>query len=284
MPLSNDARIAALHVYPVKGCRGLSPAAVRVETTGFATAGVGDREWMVIDGNGRFVTQREFPRLALVDVAADGRALHLAAPGLPALEVALGQSAPRLRDVVVWASVVRGSDAGDMAASWLSDWLATSVRLVRFDRDLPRACNPEFAGDSRAHTFFADGYPVLVIGAASLADLNERLTAQGSAALPMNRFRPNVVLENTDPYAEDHLDTITAGDLVLRCVKPCVRCQVTTTDQASARVGVEPLRTLGSYRMSERFGGVTFGVNAVVIAGAGSELATGTGVKLEYRF
>lgn len=277
----SNATVAALHVYPVKGCRPLAPARVRVDTTGFATGGVGDREWMVVDRNGRFVTQRESPRLALIDIAADDAALRMSAPDVDPLEVPLGVSG-ELRDVEVWRSAVRGVDAGTAASAWLSAWLDADVRLVRFDRSLPRPCNPDYAGGTGAHTMFADGYPVLVIGSASLADLNARLASRGSPMLPMSRFRPNLVLDGLDPYAEDHVDTIVAGDVALRCVKPCVRCQVTTTNQATAEIGVEPLRTLGGYRMDERMGGVTFGVNAIVVAGG--ELATGDKVRYEYRF
>lgn len=277
----SNATVAALHVYPVKGCRPLAPARVRVDTTGFATGGVGDREWMVVDRNGRFVTQRESPRLALIDIATDDAALRMSAPDVDPLEVPLGVSG-ELRDVEVWRSAVRGVDAGTAASAWLSAWLDADVRLVRFDRSLPRPCNPDYAGGTGAHTMFADGYPVLVIGSASLADLNARLASRGSPALPMSRFRPNLVLDGLDPYAEDHVDTIVAGDVALRCVKPCVRCQVTTTNQATAEIGVEPLRTLGGYRMDERMGGVTFGVNAIVVAGG--ELATGDKVRYEYRF
>jgi uncharacterized protein YcbX len=280
--LSSHARIAALHVYPIKGCRPLSPKRVRVETTGFATAGVGDREWMAVDREGRFVTQREFPRLALIELSTGNGALHLSAPAMPPLALPLATPAMAARDVVVWRSAVRGIDAGDAAAQWLTAWIGAELRLLRFDRSLPRLCNPEYAGDSGAHTMFADGYPVLVIGSASLADLNARLAASGSPPLPMNRFRPNLVLDGLDPYAEDHIDTITAGDIVLRCVKPCVRCQVTTTNQATAEVGLEPLRTLGSYRMDERLEGVTFGINAIV--SAGGELAADADVRYDYRF
>jgi uncharacterized protein YcbX len=280
--VNSDARVASLHVYPIKGCRPLSPAQVRVDTTGFSVAGIGDREWMVVDRDGRFVTQRENPRLALVDIAVDGVALTLAANDRPPLAVPLATPTAAARDVVVWNSAVRGIDAGEPAAAWLSAWLGAEVRLVRFDRSLPRPCNPEYAGDSGAHTMFADGYPVLVAGAASLADLNARLAAHGSPALPMNRFRPNLVLDGLDAFAEDHIDTITVGNVVLRCVKPCVRCQVTTTNQATGEVGLEPLRTLGSYRMDERMGGVTFGINAIV--SAGGEIATGASVRYDFRF
>jgi uncharacterized protein YcbX len=196
--------------------------------------------------------------------------------------VPLAAAAPAAREVVVWRSSVRGLDAGDDAAAWLSAWLGVAVRLVRFDRSRPRPCNADYAGDSGAHTMFADGYPVLVIASASLTDLNARLGARGVRALPMNRFRPNLVLDDLEAYGEDHLDTITMDDVVLRCVKPCVRCQVTTTDQATGDVGLEPLRTLGGYRMDERLGGVTFGINAIVEAGG--NLALGAAVRYAYRF
>lgn len=276
-----DVVVESLHVYPVKGCRGIDVARADVATTGLAVDGVADREWMVVDRAGRFVTQREYPQLALVATAARDGVLTLSAPGRPSL--ALDAGAGATRDVVVWRSTVRGIDAGDEAAAWLSAHLGADVRLVRFDRTGTRPCNPDYAGDSGAHTLFADGYPVLVIGAASLADLNARMTARGFPALPMNRFRPNVVLSGLPPYEEDHLDTIVVGDVVLRCVKPCTRCQVTTTDQATAHVGHEPLRTLAGYRMDPRLPGVTFGMNAIVVAG-GRTLAAEARAAVGYRF
>jgi hypothetical protein len=186
------------------------------------------------------------------------------------------------REVVVWRSHVRGHDEGDEAAAWLSAHLARDVRLVRFDRARRRECNREYAGDSGAHTLFADGYPVLVIGSASLTDLNERLAHKGEAALPMNRFRPNVVIDGLEPYDEDHVDTLTIGAVTLRLVKPCTRCQVTTTDQATAKVGVEPLPTLAGYRHLARLDGVAFGMNAVVMAGG--EVRAGAAAEVSYRF
>jgi uncharacterized protein len=273
-----------LHVYPVKGCRGIALETAEVATTGLVAAGTGDREWMIVDPAGRFVTQREFPQLALIATAVANDGVTLSAPGASPLLLPARTAPGAARDVVVWQSDVKGFDGGDAAAAWLSARVGTGVRLVRFDRALTRPCNPEYAGDSGAHTMFADGYPILVIGAASLADLNARLSASGGRELPMNRFRPNVVLAGLPPYDEDHVATITAGDVVLRCVKPCTRCQVTTTDQDSGNVGIEPLRTLAGYRMSERHGGVTFGMNAVVVGGAGAALAAGAAVDIEYAF
>jgi uncharacterized protein YcbX len=279
----SDVRVASLHVYPIKGCRGLAPPVAQVTATGLSTQGAADREWMVVDPTGRFVTQRELPQLALVAVAADAAGLTLHVPGAAALTVPFATAGPAM-DVEVWRHQGRGLDAGDAAASWLSIWLGTPVRLVRFDRATPRACNPEYVGATSAHTLFADGYPLLVLGTASLTDLNARLAARGIGALPMNRFRPNVVLEGLPAYAEDHLDTITIGGVTLRCVKPCTRCSVTTTDQTTTQVGMEPLRTLGEYRMDERLGGVTFGMNAVVAQGAGHDIACGANVSVDYRF
>jgi uncharacterized protein YcbX len=278
----SDARIASLHLYPIKGCRGIDLPATQVADTGLVAEGVGDREWMVVDEAGRFLTQRELPRLALVETSVANARLRLAAPRMRALEVALSAIAGAIRNVVVWQSEVRGLDAGDAAASWLSEWLARDVRLVRFDRSVTRRCNPQYAKDSGAHTMFADGYPLLVASMASLADLNDRLAERGHEALPMNRFRPNVVVAGLEPYEEDHVDTLRIGDVVLRLVKPCTRCQVTTTDQMTAQVGIEPLRTLGEYRMDAHLDGVTFGVNAIVAAGGA--LARGMPVAAEYRF
>ncbi len=173
---------------------------------------------------------------------------------------------------------------GDAAAVRLSSWLGTDVRLVRFDPTRQRLCNPEFAGDSGAHTAFADGFPVLVISEGSLAELNRRLAAKGERALPMNRFRPNIVLAGLEAHDEDHVDTIDAGGVRLRLVKPCTRCRITTTSQETAEVGIEPLRTLGGYRSDDRLGGVTFGINAIVEAGTGCELAVGAPVSCTYRF
>lgn len=276
------ARIAALNVYPVKGAAGIAAATANVRATGLALHGVGDREWMVVDGAGRFVTQRELPRLALIRVAADDGTLTLSGPDAASLTVPRASGAAR--DVVVWRSDVRGFDAGDAAARWLSARLAADVRLVRFDASLPRLCNPEYAGKSGAHTMFADGYPILVAGTSSLVALNERLARRGDYMLPMDRFRPNVVVDGLPPFDEDHLDTIRCGDVMLKLVKPCVRCQVTTTDQQTGSVGIEPLRTLGEFRMNERMGGVTFGMNAIVVAGAGGTLAAGAAAVVEYRF
>ena len=276
-------RISALHVYPLKGARPLPAATPVVGVEGLASGGSGDRQWMVIDAQGRFVTQRSHPRLALVATASAPGALSLSAGG-DAVALPLQPPSGAARDVTVWRSHVRGFDEGDAAAQLLSSWLGSDVRLVRFDPSRPRRCNPDYVGASGAHTRFADGYPVLVIGSASLADLNERLVAHGEEPVPMDRFRPNIVIDGLDPYAEDHVDTLAVGTVTLKLVKPCTRCEVTTTNQQSAQRGAEPLRTLGTYRHHPTLAGIVFGMNAIVVSGAGQPLNVGDAVDVEFRF
>jgi uncharacterized protein YcbX len=280
--------VAALNVYPVKSCAGIGQEHVRVAPRGLvastSSGTVGDREWMIVDRDGTFVTQREYPRLALIGTTLEGGALVFRAPGKAALAVSVEQCRGATRQVVVWRSRVRAHDAGDEAAAWLSSALGAELRLVRFDPSDQRLCNPDFAGDSGAHTAFADGYPLLVVAESSLADLNARLAASGTPALPMNRFRPNIVLAGLDPFAEDHIDTLSIEGVTIKLVKPCARCQITTTDQDSGQVGTEPLATLRGYRMNERLGGVTFGVNAILVAGEGRTVSIGMEVEVAYAF
>jgi uncharacterized protein YcbX len=239
---------------------------------------------MVADRHGRFTTQREHPRLALIDTTIVDGCVTLGAPDVGTIRLppaALGEPS---QDVTVWRSNVRGFDAGDAPARWISAFLGADLRIIRFDRSRQRMCNPDYAGDSGAHTMFADGYPLLLVGQASLDDLNARLTAKGASPLPMNRFRPNIVIAGLDPYAEDHLDSVESDGVTLRLVKPCVRCKVTTTDQATGHVEFEPLPTLSTYLRNDSFAGVTFGMNAVIVDGAGRTLAVDGAVNAEYRF
>jgi uncharacterized protein YcbX len=254
------------------------------EVTGLAAGGIRDREWMIVDRRGRFVTQREAPRLALVRTAVEAGALTLSADGAGSTALPPRTPAGGAREVTVWRSKVRGIDQGDAAAQWMSAFLDADVRVVRFDDRSPRPCNPDYAGDSGAHTLFADGYPLLVIGQTSLDDLNARLGARGDRALPMDRFRPNVVVEGLDAFEEDHVDTLCVDEVTLKLVKPCARCKVTTIDQATARIGVEPLAALSAYRRDDRLAAVVFGMNAIVLRGAGGALSVGAPARIDYRF
>ncbi len=269
------ASIAALFVYPVKGCRGIALPSARVTERGLEH----DREWMVVDSAGRFVTQRTEPRLASIATAITATSLTLTVPGAEPLQVPLDQSGVT-GAVTVWRDTVPGIDQGSAAAAWLSARLDGAYRLVRFDPAARRLCNPAYAGDSGAHTAFADGYPLLVLSEASLNDLNARL----ATPLPIDRFRPNLLLSGVDAYDEDYIDRIVSGDVTLKMVKPCIRCQVTTIDQRTLERGLEPLHTLAGYRHNALLDGVAFGMNAIVAAGGGETLTRGSPVAHSYRF
>jgi uncharacterized protein YcbX len=269
------ASITSLHVYPVKSCRGTSLLTATVTPLGLAD----DRHWMLVRPNGRFVTQREFPRMALIGVQVASAGLTLSAPGMPALAVprmAAGVSRP----VTVWKFEGRGLDCGEEAAAWVTKYLGSPLSLVAFDADSPRTCSPEWTPGVHAGTQFADGFPVLVISRASLDDLNSRLPK----ALPMERFRPNLVIDGVGPYDEDRIHELRAGGVTLRLVKPCARCSITTTDQATGALdGVEPLRTLKEFRFDRELRGVTFGQNAIVVGGAGGQLRVGDTVEIAWK-
>ena len=261
------ATLTDLHTYPVKSCRGIRHEAVRMEETGLSD----DRHWMLVRPNGRFVTQRELPRMALVATSVDADALSLNAPGRATLRVARNASAATL-DVTVWKFDGRGIDCGDEAAAWISEYLETPLRLVRFDADAPRVCSPEWTPGAKAVTEFSDGFPMLVVSRASLADLNSRLPK----ALPMERFRPNLVIDGVGPWDEDHIHELCADGVTIRIVKPCMRCAITTTDQQKGeRDGVEPLQTLKTFRFDSQQRGVAFGQNAIPIDGVGRMLRVG---------
>ena len=247
--------VQQLVVYPVKACRGIAVDAWPVDTRGLRH----DRRFMVVTPEGRFVTQRELAALCLVETALaldrGELVLRRAGHGEIALPLAPEGGAP-LR-VTVWGEPVDARLVGDAADAWLTAALGQPLRLVYFPDASHRPTDPAYAAGFE--TGFADGFPLLVIGQASLADLNARL----ATPLPMERFRPNLVVAGSAPFAEDSWREVACGDAALRIVKPCGRCVVTTTDQQTAERGQEPLRTLATYRRQD--GEVNFGQNAVVV-------------------
>jgi uncharacterized protein YcbX len=209
--------------------------------------------------------------MALIETALDDNALTFAATGRVSLRVARDAGRDALA-VTVWKFSGSGIDCGDEAAAWVSDFLETPLRLVRFDAGQPRVCPPEWTQGKHAVTEFADGFPMLVISRASLAELNSRLPK----ALPMERFRPNLVLDGVDAYDEDRIHELRSGGFAIRMVKACTRCSITTTDQQRGAVdGVEPLATLKTYRHDRELKGVIFGQNAIPASGVGSTLRVG---------
>lgn len=266
-------RIHGLAHYPIKGCRAIALERGTLSVRGFDY----DREWMLIDSKGIFITQRADPALATVTVRLDGEHLHAEAEDHGSMNLPLSRRGP-LRAVRVWRDDTQGEDMGDEPAAWFTRVLGRDVRLLRFAAQTRRDADVTYAGTADAPVAFADGYPVLVVNLASLEALNSQL----SLPLPMNRFRPNVVIEGLGAWDEDRIDTVVAGEVGLKFVKPCARCAVTTTDQFTGeRRDEEPLRTLKRLRWNRQLLGVTFGENAVVTrTGA---LHVGDGVEVRWR-
>jgi uncharacterized protein YcbX len=264
--------VQSLHVYPIKGARGVSLTRAEVLPSGIRL----DRRFVVVDETGLFVSQREEPKLALVDVALGEQEVRVSASALEA-RIPLAPEGP-LRRVRIWKDEVDAVDVGGDGASFFSQYLGRAVSLVFMPQDVIRQVDLSYArpGDRVA---FADAFPLLVASAASLADLNERLEKHGSAPVPMNRFRPNVVVEGGAPFAEDEAPSARIGGLSVRLPKPCDRCQVTTIDQATAEVGKEPLRMLARFRRGkdDAANKVYFAVNAIpdLAAGASATIAVG---------
>ena len=281
-----SAKIARLFVYPVKSCAGIEVQQAVLTPTGLEL----DRAWMVVDAQGEFVTQRQLPRLALVRPELTSHELVLRAPGRPALHIALDALAHPAR-VKVWDDVVPAYDMGDRAALWFTDFLlgveggaspaqAPRYRLVRFDPAHRRVSSLTWTGGVEALNQFSDGYPVLVIGEGSLAQLNDALLAAGHDAVGMERFRPNLVLSGLQAHDEDRLDVlhIDAGtaQVLLKPVKPCPRCPIPNIDPLTAVSSPAVGDTLQVYRQDARVGGaVTFGMNVIVMAGVGAVLRVG---------
>ncbi len=281
----DDVKVSGLFSYPIKGCRAIAHNSVAVLTSGLSH----DREWMLVDTRhspAQFISQREYPLMATICVATRDSGELVLTSGADDSQVVAAPSANALLKVKVWNHETIAQDAGDAAARWMADRLgvpSSQVRLVRFHPEMRRDCNRLYSGESGAHTFFADGFPLLVANDASLQDLNARMGRTQGNTLPMNRFRPNIVLQGLPAWDEDYIDTLTIGQVVLKLAKPCVRCQVTTTDQTSgSRLSDEPLNTLAKFRNNPEFGGVTFGWNAVVLADGA--VCVGDVVSAEYRF
>jgi uncharacterized protein len=269
-----ECQVEGLFVYPFKSARGHAKSAVRVSATGFEW----DRNWMAVDSHGKFLSQRTHPRLALLVPEIAGEALVLRAADLPDLSVPLKGRTEALVAVRIWDDACAGIDEGDGAAQWLSRFLGQDVRMVRIIPQPERLANPKYAGSEPKPVTFVDGFQMLVCNRASLEDLNTRMPEP----VPMERFRPNIVLGGLPPFAEDRIDSLRMGDITLRLVKPCTRCIITSTDQQTGVLGTNPLPVLRTFRFDRALHGVTFGENAIIVSGTGSLLERGCIAKVTF--
>ncbi len=278
------ARLAQLFVYPIKSWAGIAVQEAVVTDMCLEW----DRNWMVVDDQGEFVSQRELPRMALVQPKLRVSDMVLRAPGMLALHVALDAVEKPMR-ARVWSDEVDAFDMGDTAAQWFSDFLGQKLRLVRFDPDFRRVCDRQWTPGQEAITQFADGFPILVASEASLAGLNARLVAKGQEPVSMIRFRPNVVVDGVEAHDEDRLGALQIdaddGPVTLKPVKPCARCPIPNVDPLTALSSPDVGDALQAYRQDDRVNGaVTFGMNALVVEGAERVLRVGQAVSGNYVF
>lgn len=282
------AILSDIILYPIKSCAGIHLQEAVLTHSGLMSEHVFDREWMVVDPQGRFLTQREHPRMALIVPSIKATTLELRAPGMLRLEIELGllhpQRAPML-EVQVWDDTVRAYDCDEVTATWFSNAIGVPCRLVRFHPDVVRATSTKWTDGVAASTMFADGYPVLIAGSASLADVNDKLRAAGREALPMNRFRPNLVIGDIAAFEEDYAAFLQFGATILKPVKPCSRCPIPSVDQATGVPGPDPLDVMHGYRAKpELDGAICFGMNAIVTDGGDERIVVGQDIGFELAF
>jgi uncharacterized protein len=283
--LRTELRISQLFIHPIKSCGSIAVNEAPLIDTGFEY----DREWMVVDRDGVFISQRALPRMALIQPTLRTSDLVLRAPGMLALHLQLDAVEGDCR-VRVWNDTVDAFDMGDLAAQWFSDFLGQPLRLARFDPDVRRLASAQWTKEIEARTAFADGFPLLVASTASLAELNRRLASAGHDAVPMQRFRPNIVIDGLDDaHGEDFIDTLTIdaddGPVVIKLVKPCGRCTVPDVNPLTAEQGHTVADTLRTYRAEPRIdGALAFGQNAVLVSGVGHRLRVGAAAQAELAF
>ena len=254
-------KLSALFTYPIKSCGSIAHNSLAI----FASGAQYDRRWMLTDTSYHFLSQRDFPQLALIQPTITEHILHLTAPNMPPLDIPLRlkQDAPTV-SVTIWRDTVPAIDEGDRVAEWFSTALGRTARLVYMPDSTYRALDPRYA-KRPGNVSFADGYPLLVVTESSLEDLNRRLMERDKQPVPMSRFRPNIVIAGAEEaWAEDQWHEIEIGTMRFDLVKPCARCTMTTVDQATAQIidVQEPLATLSLFRRNEK-GGVLFGQNTI---------------------
>jgi uncharacterized protein YcbX len=260
----SEITLSQLTIYPVKSCAGIQLQSADTSPFGLQY----DRRWMLVDANGVMLTQRQHPRMCLIQPALDNGQLSLSAPAMNVLQV--DQTTDRL-SATVWEDQCSALDCGESAAEWLSEFMGLPSRLVYFPGDEIRQVDLSYAqpGDITA---FSDGFPYLLISQASLDALNSRL----QAPVEMRRFRPNLVVEGCEAFAEDQWQSLLIGGVTFRRVKPCSRCVIPSIDPHTAEKNPEVIRTLAGFRKSGKR--VLFGQN--LTASGNGTLHTGMAVRL----
>ncbi|MEQ9402047.1 MAG: MOSC domain-containing protein [Cyclobacteriaceae bacterium] len=244
--------ISGLYIYPIKSLQGLSVSSAEVMEKGFKY----DRRWMLVDANNGHVTQRTHPHLSQIGLEMSANAIILSHKNKSDLEIPLTLVDGNQVEVTIWNDTVQAIEAPEQINSWISDVARDPCRLVYMPEDANRPINPERARNNE-QVSFADGYPYLILGQSSLDDLNSKMEVD----LPMHRFRPNIVVTGSEPYEEDHWKDLQIGDVSFYGTNPCKRCVFTTIDQETGEKGIEPLKTLATYRREGK--DVIFGLNTV---------------------
>jgi len=235
-------RLSQIWVYPVKSLPGVKLERADIDRRGIAW----DRHWMLVDEEGVFLSQRQLPAMALIKVALQPGGLELGVSSQPPLLLSYGKHGHQQIAVKVWGDNLNAYRVSDVADRWLSDFLGTRVQLVCMPDNVVRNVDPEYATASD-QTGFSDGFPFLLLSQASIDDLNRRID-DPSSIMDVKRFRPNLLIEGAEAFAEDSWNLVEIGNVRFRVVKPCSRCVITTVNPETAEKGVEPLKTLATYR------------------------------------
>lgn len=276
--------ITRLYIYPVKSMRGIAVDSALATVMGL----LHDRRWMVVNEEGRFLTQREIPQLAVMHVEIDDAALTLTSPTGTSFAVPISGNPGKVIKTVVWGTSCEGIDQGDRVAEWLTDELGLfqgqTVRLLRFRDEFRREVAKDYLKGEAAHTAFADGYPFLLTAEESLKTLNDHLLESGGVPVTMDRFRPNVVIRGIQSFQENQIEELRTPDGTFRLGlrKPCKRCKIITIDPQRGAIDFpqEPLRTLVHMNTVPGLPGAFFGQNATLLAGEGRIMQRGE--RLEY--
>ena len=247
-----ELKLTGIYIYPIKSAAGIALEAAQVQARGFQY----DRQWMVVDAAGKFMTQRQFPRLALIKVRQLNQQLIIEATDQEPLSIPLNLPSDERISVEVWGDICDAISLGETVEKWFSEFLETPCQLVYLPDNSLRPIKSRYASNHE-QVSFADAFPFLLISEASLQDLNQRL----DEPMPMNRFRPNLVVSGCEAFSEDSWRSIRIGTIPFRVVKPCDRCVITTVDQNSGIRGKEPLQTLAQFRRWD--GKIWFGQNLI---------------------